>query len=135
MGDTRHANHSTAITRGIRVEVSPEFLGQCLKTGRMVWVYAYHVTITNEGSEVVQLLTRHWIITNGNGEVKEVQGPGVVGEQPILAPGQTYRYSSGCPMDTILGTMHGSYQVITDDGLEFDVEIAPFTLADPLSLN
>ena len=135
MSDSTATDSSTATTRGIRVDVTPEFLGQCLKTGHMVWVYAYHVTITNESSEAVQLLTRHWIITNGEGEVKEVQGPGVVGEQPVLTPGQTYQYSSGCPMDTTMGTMHGSYQMVTDAGEEFDAEIAPFTLAEPLSMN
>jgi len=135
MSEHTSSDGSTATTRGVRVEVVPEFLGQCLKTGRAMWVHAYHVSITNEGTETVQLVTRHWIITNGMGEVKEVQGPGVVGEQPILEPGESYEYSSGCPMDTSMGTMHGTYQMVTADGEEFDAEIAPFTLAEPWSLN
>ncbi len=135
MSDHTHGDTSTATTRGIRVEVAPEFLGQCHKTGRAVWVHAYHVRITNEGEEAVQLMTRHWIITDANGEVKEVQGPGVVGEQPVLAPGESFQYSSGCPMDTSMGTMHGTYQMLTEGGEEFDAEIAPFTLAEPWTLN
>ena len=130
-----HSETSTATTRGIHVQVQPEFLGSQMVDGRSVWFHAYHVTIVNRGDVTAQLLTRHWIITNARGEEKQVRGPGVVGEQPILNPGETFRFTSGCPMDTSLGSMHGSYQMVGADGEAFDAEIAPFTLSDPQSLN
>ena len=95
------------------------------------YVFAYHITIRNTGREPAQLLTRHWIITDGNSEVEEVRGPGVVGEQPVLAPGESFRYTSGCPLTTDVGKMEGSYQMVTQSGEPFDVEIAPFTLCAP----
>lgn len=96
------------------------------------WFYLYTVTIENRGDETVQLRSRHWIITDGAGRVEEVRGPGVVGEQPVLAPGESFRYTSGCPLRTDVGKMEGSYQmVVTDTGEPFDVAIAPFTLCSP----
>ena len=122
---------SEAVTRGIRVEVVPEFdpLRSSPESGQ--WFFLYTVTIENRSTETVQLLTRHWIITDGNGEVGEVRGPGVVGEQPVLVPGGAFQYTSGCPLPTDVGKMEGSYRMITSEGEEFDVEIAPFTLAVP----
>jgi ApaG protein len=132
---TSRSESSKATTRGIQIEVRPEFLGCQQTPGGSVWFHAYHVTIANLGESTAQLLTRHWIITNARGEEKHVRGPGVVGEEPRLRPGETFQYTSGCPMDTSLGAMHGSYRMVADDGETFDAEIAPFTLAEPGSLN
>ena len=99
------------------------------------YVFAYHVTIANEGAVTAQLKTRHWIITDGEGNVQEVRGPGVVGEQPRLKPGEQFEYTSGCVLPTPNGSMRGTYQMVTDSGEEFDAEIAPFPLALPYALN
>ena len=99
------------------------------------YVFAYTITIRNDGGRAAKLLTRHWIITDANGKVQEVRGDGVVGEQPHLKPGQGFRYSSGAVLETPVGTMHGSYQMIADDGERFDAPIAPFRLAIPGLLN
>jgi ApaG protein len=99
------------------------------------YVFAYTITIRNEGGVPAKLLTRHWIITDANGKVQEVRGDGVVGEQPHLQPGQGFRYSSGAVLETPVGTMHGSYQMVADDGERFDAPIAPFRLAIPGLLN
>ena len=128
-------NSSEAVTASVRVQVEPEYLAQQSDPAAQQWMHIYHVQITNEGSQTVQLLARHWIITNARGEVEHVRGPGVVGSQPVLRPGQSFRYTSGCPMDTSVGTMHGSYQMINEAGELFDVEIAPFTLAEPYALS
>lgn len=98
-------------------------------------MFAYHIRIRNEGSEAVQLVSRHWYITDSTGRVEEVRGPGVVGEQPMLKPGDHFDYTSGCPLPTPMGTMHGTYQMVNDRGERFDANIAPFTLAEPLSVN
>jgi ApaG protein len=95
------------------------------------YVFAYTITIRNEGDVPARLLTRHWIITDANGKVQEVRGEGVVGEQPHLKPGQGFRYSSGAVLETPVGVMQGSYQMIADDGERFDAPIAPFSLAMP----
>jgi len=95
------------------------------------YVFAYTVTMRNEGRISVKLMTRHWVITDSNGKVQEVRGEGVVGEQPHLKPGQGFRYSSGAVIETPVGTMHGSYQMRGDDGLEFDAPIPAFRLALP----
>ena len=97
------------------------------------WFFLYTVRITNEGKEVVRLISRHWVITDGMGKVEEVMGPGVVGNQPILTPGQSYEYTSGCPLTTPFGQMHGTYQMINQGNEQFDIEIAPFTLTEPYS--
>lgn len=99
------------------------------------YVFAYTVTIRNAGTEPAQLLTRHWIITDGHDQVQEVQGEGVVGQQPHLKPGGTYRYTSGTVIGTPVGTMGGSYQMRADDGTEFDAEIPTFTLSTPRTLH
>jgi ApaG protein len=122
-----YAPMSDAVTNSIRVEVmsrhSPENSRQ---PGE--WVFEYTVRITNQGSDTVQLLSRHWIITDAFDHVEEVQGPGVVGEQPILAPGQSFQYSSWCPLKTPTGMMRGTYQMVREHGERFDIEIAPFGL-------
>ena len=126
---------SVAITRGVRVEVTPEFLPDQSEPERGLWVHAYHVAVTNQGEQPVRLLGRHWIITNAHGTEEHVRGPGVVGQQPVIAPGETFRYSSGAPLDTAFGAMHGSYQLVTPEGERFDSEVAPFDLAEPYALN
>ncbi|MDP6935263.1 MAG: Co2+/Mg2+ efflux protein ApaG [Myxococcota bacterium] len=126
---------STAHTRGIRVDVESEFLEAHSSPRDQLWVYAYHVTITNLGEETVQLLTRRWVITNSGGDEQVVEGSGVVGQQPVLRKGESFRYTSGCPLDTSMGTMHGSYGLLSDEGDSFDAEVAPFTLAEPYSIN
>jgi ApaG protein len=130
MGDS-----SEAVTAGVRVQVEPEYLEHQSDPAAQQWMHIYHVRITNEGTQTVQLLARHWIITNARGEVEHVRGPGVVGNQPILRPGQSFGYTSGCPMDTAVGTMHGSFQMVNEAGEPFEVEVAPFTLAEPYALN
>ena len=98
-------------------------------------MFAYTVRISNEGSEPAQLLTRHWIITDGTGKVEEVRGPGVVGKQPTLAPGESFTYTSGCPLETPFGVMQGTYQMVTSGGDHFDARIAPFTLSEPYTVH
>ena len=122
---------SIATTRGIRVRVDPQYDPQRSKPYLGQWFFLYTVTIENLAEETVQLLTRHWIITDGNGQVEEVRGSGVVGEQPILKPGEGFQYTSGCPLTTDVGKMEGSYEMVSSSGEHFDVEIAPFTLAAP----
>jgi len=99
------------------------------------FAFAYTVTIANHSSETAQLLSRHWIIIDGEGEVQEVQGEGVVGEQPVLSPGESFEYTSWCVIATPTGSMHGTYQMVTEGGDDFDAEIAPFRLGMPHSLN
>jgi ApaG protein len=124
---------SKAVTRGVRVEVESRYLPEESSPSTSQFVFAYTVTIANDGAETVQLRSRHWIITDGNGGVEEVRGPGVVGAQPVLRPGQAFRYTSGCVLKTARGTMHGTYQMFRDDGTSFDAEIAPFQLVAPSS--
>ena len=122
---------SEAITRDIRVQVKAEYDSRRSRPEQNLWFFLYTVRITNEGSNTVQLLSRHWVITDAMGKVQEVRGPGVVGNQPILAPGESFEYTSGCPLTVPFGSMHGTYQMINDRKEQFDIEIAPFTLAEP----
>jgi ApaG protein len=124
---------SEATTRNIRVRVYAQYDPSRSRPQQSHWFFLYTVSITNEGHETVQLVSRHWVITDGMGKVEEVQGPGVVGKQPVLAPGQSFEYTSGCPLTTPFGSMHGTYQMIQDGSEQFDVEIAPFTLTEPYS--
>ena len=117
---------SEAVTNNIRVEVIARHAPENSQQGE--FVFQYTVRITNQGTQPVQLKSRHWIITDALDHVEEVRGPGVVGEQPTLAPGQAFKYSSWCPLKTPTGIMRGSYQMVGADGVEFDVEIAPFAL-------
>ena len=126
---------SNTLTRGVRILVQPEYVPHQSSPAKGQYLFAYHITIRNEGSETVQLISRHWIITNGEGHVEEVRGPGVVGQQPTLKPGEEFRYSSACPLSTPVGTMHGSFQMAAGGGESFDAVIAPFRLARPGVLN
>jgi ApaG protein len=125
---------SEASTKNIRVHVEAEYDASRSSPQQSQWFFLYTVQITNEGSDTVQLISRHWIITDAIGEVQEVRGPGVVGNQPVLAPNQSFKYTSGCPLTTPFGSMHGTYQMIRQNGEPFDVEIAPFMLTEPHSL-
>jgi ApaG protein len=115
----------------IRVDVETAYIEEQSDPRDKRFVFSYTITIRNEGQVPARLLTRHWIITDANGNVKETRGDGVVGEQPYLKPGQGFRYSSGAVIETPVGTMQGSYQMMADDGLKFDALIAPFRLAIP----
>lgn len=126
---------STATTRGIRVTVDARFSPEHSSPERAHWFFLYTITIENTSDLTVQLLTRHWIITDGEGRVEEVQGPGVVGEQPVLMPGESFEYTSGCPLTTPLGSMVGTYQMVTPTGESFDVEIARFDLRGPYTVH
>lgn len=120
---------STAVTRGVRVEVATRFLAD--QSGPGNFVFAYTIRISNEGTQTVRLRTRHWIITDAQGGLREVKGDGVVGAQPSLQPGRSFEYTSGCVLPTPRGTMHGTYQMERADGSEFDAEIPLFVLAAP----
>ena len=121
-----------AITDGIRVRVQSQYLPDQSSPRDDRFVFAYTITISNEGRQTAQLRTRHWIITDARGVIEEVRGDGVVGEQPTLKPGQSFQYTSGCVLTTPIGTMHGSYRFWRDDGTFFDAQIAAFSLASPL---
>lgn len=127
---------SDTITRGIRIIVRPQYVPDQSDPGVHQYLFAYHITIRNESAETVQLLARHWVITDGEGKVEEVRGPGVVGYQPVLEPGQEFQYTSGCPLSTPVGTMHGAFSmVVKASGETFDARISPFRLAVPRVLN
>jgi ApaG protein len=126
---------SEALTRGVRVRVESEYAPDRSQPCKNQWFFLYTVTISNEGGDTIQLLTRHWIITDGTGNVQEVRGPGVVGKQPTLKPGDSFEYTSGCELTTAFGVMEGSYQMISDVGERFDVRIAPFTLSEPYTVH
>lgn len=115
----------------IRVDVETAYVEEQSDPQDGRFVFSYTITIRNEGPTPARLLTRHWIITDANGKVQEVRGDGVVGEQPYLKPGQGFRYSSGAVIETPVGSMQGSYQMVDDDGSQFDAPIAPFRLAIP----
>jgi len=126
---------SEAVTRSVRVQVAARYSPEHSDPARDLWFFLYTIRIGNEGSEPVQLRSRHWIITDATGRVEEVKGPGVVGRQPHLAPGQSFEYTSGCPLPTPFGTMRGTYSMTTASGREFEAEIAPFTLCEPGSIH
>lgn len=126
---------SEAVTQGIRVRVESRYVPEHSDPDRGGWLFAYTVKISNDGEDTVQLLSRKWIITDGNGRVEEVEGPGVVGAQPVLAPGESFEYTSACPLRTAFGTMHGSYVMVEKDGTKFDAEIAAFSLSTPYAVN
>ena len=119
---------SEAVTNGIRVEVMSQHSPENSRPSQGEWVFQYTVRITNLSADTVQLVSRHWIITDAVEHVEEVRGPGVVGAQPVLAPGEAFKYSSWCPLKTPTGMMHGTYQMVGPGGRQFDIEIAPFAL-------
>jgi ApaG protein len=125
---------SNALTEGVAIRVQSQYLADQSSPRDGRFVFAYTITITNEGTRTAQLRTRHWIITDGRGSIEEVRGDGVVGEQPRLTPGQSFQYTSGCVLTTSVGTMHGTYRMWRDDGSYFDAVIAPFSLASPESV-
>ena len=126
---------SEAQTRGIRVVARSVFDAGRSRPESGQWFFVYTITITNEGDETVQLLSRFWLIKDETGGVEEVRGPGVVGEQPVLPPGASFEYTSGCPLTTATGTMEGTYQMVTADGESFQAQIAPFLLSEPFMVN
>lgn len=123
---------SDVTTEGIRIKSTVTFLPE--RSGDNQWLFSYTITISNEGTSPAQLLRRHWIITDGWEQVEEVEGEGVVGEQPRLEPGESFQYTSFCPLLTPTGTMRGTYRMVRDSGQEFDAQVGPFLLRDP-SLN
>lgn len=126
---------SEVVTNHIRVEVLSRHSPANSRPLQGQWVFQYTVSITNQGPETVQLLARHWIITDALDHTKEVKGPGVIGEQPVLAPGESFQYSSWCPLQTPTGFMRGAYRMVRPDGSQFDIEIAPFALKAPYTVN
>ncbi len=128
-GMTKHSPYN------IKVNVETQYIEPESRPEQNFYVFAYHITIKNVGSEPAKLLTRHWIITDSNGRVQEVKGDGVIGEQPYLKTGESFSYTSGTMMETPVGTMEGSYQMLADDGQHFDAEIPPFILALPNMLH
>jgi ApaG protein len=129
------ATNSEAVTRNIRVEVISRYSAENSRPLQDEWVFQYTVRITNLGTETVQLISRHWFITDDAARTREVKGPGVVGQQPVLAAGQSFEYSSWCPLNTPLGRMHGTYHMATASGDEFDIRIAPFALKARYTVN
>ncbi len=126
---------STEPVYDVKVAVQTAYVPEQSDPGEERYVFAYTVTIRNEGTIPAKLLTRHWIITDANGKVQEVRGEGVVGEQPQLQPGEGYQYTSGTILETPVGNMRGSYQMLADDGMEFDAPIPAFTLSLPHALH
>ena len=132
---TRGLRTSDTTTRGIRIEVQSTYMPERSSPRDSQYLFEYQVRISNVGTETAKLISREWIITNADGEVERVKGPGVVGEQPLLAPGAAFEYRSFCQLKTSVGSMQGSYQMVTPAGDRFDAMIAPFTLAVPNALN
>ena len=120
-----------AETRGVIVRVGVSYLAEQFDPARGRWFWAYHIRIENSGVQPVQLLTRHWLITDGSGSQHSVEGEGVIGEQPLIVPGDNFDYVSGCPLSTPSGSMEGSYHMVAGDGRAFDVTIPKFTLVAP----
>jgi len=126
---------SNSITDGIKITVRAVYVPEQSSPRMHRYVFAYTVRIANEGTSPAQLKSRHWVITDGDGRVEEVRGPGVVGQQPLLNPGDQFEYTSGCVLTTPRGEMRGTYQMHRPDGAAFDAVIAPFALTLPYSLN
>ena len=127
---------SEACTRGVRVQVRARYSPEHSDPQRSSWFFLYTIRISNEGEGPVQLLTRHWIITDATGHVEEVRGPGVVGAQPRLEPGESFEYTSGCPLSTPFGSMEGTFQMVDGEGEnDFDAEVARFELREPGGLH
>ena len=126
---------SEAITNGIRVHVTSQYSAEHSQPLQKQWFFLYTVEISNESQDTVQLISRHWVITDADSQIEEVRGPGVVGKQPVLAPGESFEYTSGCPLTTPFGTMKGTYHMVTTKGSHFDVEIPPFALTEPYTVH
>lgn len=130
-----HGTQCSATTQGIQVDVISSFIADQSAPEEGRWFFAYQITIQNHSTRTVQLISRHWRITNAEGREEEVRGSGVVGQQPVLRPSEGFQYVSGCPLDTCVGTMEGEYQMVDQDGVPFEVKIPAFGLADPMSVN
>ena len=130
-----HASTSEAVTNHVRVEVESQYAPERSLPHQHEWFFYYTIRITNEGDETVQLVSRHWIATDSTGHTEEKRGEGVIGEQPVLAPGEAFQYTSGWPLSTSTGVLRGTYQMITEAGVEFDIEIAPFALHQPYTVH
>ncbi len=126
---------SSAVTRGIRVSVTSAFRPDRSEPGQGRWLYSYTVRLANEGDVAAQLVSRHWIVTDANGEREEIVGDGVVGQQPRLEPGERFEYTSFCILKTPHGSMRGTYRMVREDGETFDARIAPFALVVPGAVN
>ena len=126
-----HVTHSEAVTEGLRVQVEARYSAEHSDPGHSQWFFLYTIRLRNEGERTCQLVSRHWIIRNGTGKVEEVRGPGVVGEQPVLGPGQSFQYTSGVPLPTASGFMLGSYNMVSTAGERFDIDIPAFSLDSP----
>jgi ApaG protein len=126
---------SDTTTNGIRVQVTTKFLSERSSPKDHEYWFAYFIRISNVGAETAQLISRHWVITNTDGEEEEVRGDGVVGEQPWLRPGEDFHYTSGAVLETPVGTMRGSYHMLADDGRHFDANIPQFTLSVPRTVH
>ena len=126
---------SEATTRGVVVAVRSGYVPERSQPAKNRWFFSYRIRISNRGSIPVQLLNRHWVITDALDRVEEVRGPGVVGEQPRLAPGESFEYTSFCPLATPFGTMEGSYEMVTENGERFWAKIGRFTLSEPMAVN
>jgi len=123
----------SCVTRDIQITVLPEFVPERSDAEDAQFFWAYTVEIANQSDLTVKLTARHWKITDANGKLEEVQGPGIVGEQPTLRPGETFRYTSGCPLTTPSGIMMGTYRMVTEKGESFDAEIPAFSLDSPFA--
>jgi len=126
---------STAITRGIQVDVRADFVPDQSDPAQHQWFFAYQITISNRSGSTVQLLSREWVITDAQGRVEIVRGPGVVGHQPSLRPREGFQYTSGCPLPTAFGSMKGKYTMIDESGEQFQVDVAEFALCEPMAIN
>jgi ApaG protein len=126
---------SVITTNGICVQVSTKYLSDRSNPKDNEYWFAYFIRISNVGTETAQLVARHWVITDSDGQEEEVRGEGVVGQKPVLEPGGVYNYNSFCSLKTAVGTMHGEYTMVTPSGDTFEARIAPFTLAIPNALN
>ncbi|MGB1700711.1 MAG: Co2+/Mg2+ efflux protein ApaG [Nannocystaceae bacterium] len=126
---------SEACTRGLKVRVEARYVEDQSAPVEQRWVFAYLVTLINEGDIPTQLIARRWIITNADGETQTVEGPGVIGEQPRLEPGESFTYTSGCPLNTSIGSMRGAFIMRDDDGTSWEAEVGVFTLSTPFALN
>lgn len=126
---------SNTKTKGIRINVEPEYLPRRSDPTKPIYFFAYHITITNESDDNIQLVSRYWHITDSNGNIEEIRGPGVVGKQPNLEAGESFKYTSFCPLLTEFGVMYGTFQMVRSDGISFDARIKPFKLAIPFSVN
>ena len=134
-GQGLHASTSAAVTKNVRVEVESRYAPEYSRPSQHEWLFHYTVKITNEGDDTVQLLSRHWMVIDARGYTEEYKGPGVVGEQPVLGPGESFQYTSSCPLRTSTGVMRGTYQMVDADGEHFEIEIAPFALDEPYTVH